>query len=109
MPAPISAVPNVFTNIFTIGIARAKWIVEANAAFGHTTNFLFAWLLQPFANYGLAERFNTALRSAGSAVTVPAIVVFLFAAWPFFGAPAQFRKGVAAVNSAGVGHAPAAA
>jgi hypothetical protein len=100
---PLSAPPSFLANLFTLGIARARWISATNQALGHSTGFLFAWLLQTFANFGLAGRFNDALRAAGSSHSVPQVVVFLFAPWPFFGAPAQFRRGVAALNASRAG------
>jgi hypothetical protein len=104
--------PGFFANLFTLGIARARWVAGANEALAQGgAGFWFAWFLLPFANYGLAERLNGALRQAGSQHQVSPILCFFFTGWPLFGATRRFKRGVAAYNDAvGVGvHAAAMA
>ncbi len=93
--------PSWILNLVTIGISRARWIAESNQRLGQGgAGFMFAWFFLAFANYGLAERMNGALRQAGSSVQLAPIVCFLFTGWPFFGSNAQFRKGTQALNAA---------
>jgi hypothetical protein len=102
--------PSWVTNLFTIGISRARWIAESNQRLGQGgAGFAFAWFFLAFANYGLAERMNGALRHAGSPLTVSPIVCFLFTSWPFFGSNAQFRTGTQALNDAYAGQQQVAA
>jgi hypothetical protein len=107
---PLEAPPGFIPNLFTLGIARARWVAGANQALAQGgAGFWFAWFLLPFANYGLAERLNGALRQAGSSHQVSPVLCFLFTGWPLFGATRRFKRGVAAYNDAiGVG-VPAAA
>ena len=93
--------PSWVINLFTIGIARARWIAESNRRIGQGgAGFLFAWLLAPFANYGLAQRMTAALRAVGATHTVSPLACFLLNGWPFFGAAKRFRRGTVALNDA---------
>lgn len=90
--------PGFLINLFTLGIARARWIAAANKVFGAGAGFWFAWLLQPFANWGLAGRFNAALQAAGSTHRVSPFWCFLLTGWPFIGAKARFKKATERLN-----------
>lgn len=86
--------PNLFVSLLTLGIARASWIAETNRALGAGgAGFLFAWLLSPFAVYGLAERLNGALQAAGSSHRESPVLCFLLNGMPFFGARARLKRG----------------
>jgi hypothetical protein len=98
---PLETPPGFLANLFTLGIARARWIAGANAALGQGgAGFLFAWMLLPFAHYGLATRLNGALRQAGSSHQVSPILCYLFTSWPIIGSGRRFERGVAAYNDA---------
>lgn len=92
--------PGFFVNLLTFGIARARWISDANRVLNHKTGFLFAWFLQGFANYGLAGRFNQALAAAGSAHTESPIACFLLTGWPFIGAKKRLGRATERLNDA---------
>ena len=92
--------PGFFTNLFTLGIARARWISAANKSLDHRTGFLFAYFLQAFANYGLAKRINLALRNAGSGHAESPFLCFWLTGWPFIGATRRLRRGVTRLNDA---------
>lgn len=93
--------PGFLINLVTLGIARARWIAEANRHLGQGgAGFLFAWFLQAFANYGLAGRFNQALGAAGSAHTESPILCFLLTGWPFIGAKKRLQRATERLNDA---------
>ena len=93
--------PSWIVNLFTIGIARAKWIAQSNERLAQGgAGFMFAWFLQPFANYGLADRLNNALRAAGSSHQVSPVLCFFLTGWPFIGSNKRFRRGTRAYNDA---------
>jgi hypothetical protein len=90
--------PGFFTNLFTIGIARARWISAANKALKHRTGFFFAYFLQPFANYGLAKRLNLALAAAGASHSESPFWCFWLTGWPLIGANRRMRRGFSRLN-----------
>lgn len=93
--------PGTIVTIFTLGIARAKWIAETNRHLGAGgAGFLFAWFFPPFANYGVVDRMNNALAAAGSGHRESPILCFLLNGWPFFGAKKRMRRGTEALNNA---------
>lgn len=93
--------PIWFVNLFTLGIARARWIAGSNRSLGQGgAGFWFAWFLLPFANYGLAQRMTTALRQAGSSFRVSAFWCFWLTGWPFIGSAKRLKRGTQALNDA---------
>ena len=93
--------PGTLVTVFTLGIARARWIAETNQQLGAGgAGFLFAWLLSPFANYGVVGRMNNALAAAGSAHRESPFLCFLLNGWPFFGAKKRMKRGTQALNNA---------
>lgn len=90
--------PSFFANLFSLGIARARWISHANKELSHHTGFLFAWFLQPFANYGLARRLNGALEAAGARHHESPFWCFWLTGWPFIGANRRMRRGFSRLN-----------
>jgi hypothetical protein len=93
--------PSWVVSLFTLGIARARWIAEANRRLGQGgAGFWFAWLLLPFANYGLAQRMTAALREAGSSFTVSAFWCFWLTGWPLIGSAKRLKHGTRALNDA---------
>lgn len=97
---PLPTPPGFFANLFTLGILRASWIAKANREFGGGAGFWFAWFLQPFANYGLAGRFNAALRSLGSSHTESQILCFFLTGFPFIGAKKRLKRATSYYNDA---------
>ncbi|GAB3785318.1 hypothetical protein [Nocardioides ungokensis] len=88
-------------NLFTIGIARAKRIAQSNERPGQGgAGFRFARFLQPFANNGLADQMNDALRAAGSSHQVSPVLCFFPTGWLFIGSNKRFRRGTQAYNDA---------
>lgn len=95
----LEAPPSWIVNLFTLGIARARWISDSNRRIGQGgAGFWFAWFLMPFANYGLAQRMTGALRQAGSSFTVSAFWCFWLAGWPFIGSAKRFKRGTQTLN-----------
>lgn len=93
--------PGTLVTVFTLGIARAKWIAETNRQLGAGgAGFMFAWFLSPFANYGVVDRMNAALAAAGSGHRESPILCFLLNGWPFFGAKKRMKRGTQALNNA---------
>ena len=93
--------PRWIVSLFTLGIARARWIAESNRRLGQGgAGFWFAWFLLPFANYGLAERMTAALRQAGSSFTVSAFWCFWLTGWPFIGSAKRLKRGTQTLNDA---------
>ncbi len=93
--------PGLLKTLFTFGIARASWIAETNRTLNQGgAGFLFAWLLSPFALYGLAERLNKALAAAGSSHRESAVMCFLFNGWPLFGSRMRLKRGTERLNEA---------
>lgn len=93
--------PGTLITVFTLGIARAKWIAETNRQLGAGgAGFLFAWFLSPFANYGVVDRMNNALAAAGSNHRESPILCFLLNGWPFIGAKKRMKRGTQALNNA---------
>jgi len=98
--------PGTLVTVFTLGIARARWIAETNRQLGAGgAGFVFAWFLSPFANYGVVDRMNNALAAAGSGHRESPILCFLLNGWPFIGAKKRMKRGTQALNNAwAVGH-----
>ncbi len=93
--------PGTFKTVFTLGIARAKWIAETNRELGAGgAGFLFAWFFSSFANYGVVERMNNALAAAGSGHRESPILCFLLNGWPFIGAKKRMKRATQALNNA---------
>lgn len=93
--------PGFFASLFTLGIARARWIAYANDHFNQGgAGFWFAWLLQPFANYGLAQRFNVALAAAGTQHRESPVWCFLLTGWPFIGSKRRMKRATERLNDA---------
>lgn len=79
--------PGFFLVLFTIGISMALWVDRTNKTLAQGgAGFAFAWLLAPFAYYGLAGRLNTALAAQGSRTQISPLMCFFFPAFPFIGA-----------------------
>jgi hypothetical protein len=96
----VSTPPHFFANLFTFGVARARWISHANRALGHRTGFLFAYFLQSFANYGLSRRLNAALRAVGARHSESPFWCFCLTGWPLIGANRRMRRGFSRFNEA---------
>lgn len=93
--------PGTLVTVFTLGIARAKWIAETNRQLGAGgAGFMFAWFLSPFANYGVVDRMNSALAAAGSSHRESPILCFLLNGWPFIGAKKRMKRATQALNNA---------
>lgn len=93
--------PGTLVTVFTLGIARAKWIAETNRQLGAGgAGFLFAWFFSPFANYGVVDRMNNALAAGGSGHRESPILCFLLNGWPFIGAKKRMQRGAQALNNA---------
>lgn len=93
--------PGTLVTVFTLGIARARWIAETNRQLGAGgAGFMFAWFLSPFANYGVVERMNNALAAAGSGHRESPFLCFLLNGWPFIGAKKRMKRGTQALNNA---------
>jgi hypothetical protein len=92
--------PGFFVNVFTVGIARALWISRANRMLKHRTGFWFAWLLQPFAFYGLAKRLNIALERTGSSHRESPFWCFWLTGIPLIGTTRKMRRGFRRLNDA---------
>jgi hypothetical protein len=102
--------PGTLVTVFTLGIARAKWIAETNRQLGAGgAGFLFAWFFSPFANYGVVDRMNNALAAAGSNHRESPILCCLLNGWPFIGAKKRMKRGTQALNNAGAVRQQAAA
>lgn len=97
----ISEYPGFWVSLLTLGIARARWIAATNRALAQGgSGFWFAWLLMPFANYGVTGRLNTALASLGSSHRESPVLVFLLTGWPFIGSKKRLRRATAFFNQA---------
>lgn len=106
---PLPIPPGFWLNLITIGIARARWVSAANRQFGDGAGFWFAWLLVPFANYGVTGRLNGALATAGSSHRESPVLCFLLTGFPFIGSKKRLRRGTMRLNDAlRVRHAAAA-
>lgn len=89
----LSGYPGFWINLLTLGIARGRWIANANKMLGRGgAGFWFAWLLMPFAHYGVARRLNEALTDRGSSHQESPILCFLFTGFPFFGSTRRLRR-----------------
>lgn len=98
---PLKDFPGTLVTVFTLGIARGKWIAETNRQLGAGgAGFLFAWFFSPFANYGVVGRMNSALAAAGSGHRESPILCLLLNGWPFFGAKKRMKRGTQALNNA---------
>ncbi|WP_148616080.1 hypothetical protein [Nocardioides rubriscoriae] len=98
---PLKDFPGTLIAVFTLFIARAKWIAETNRQLGAGgAGFMFAWFFSPFANYGVVDRMNNALAAAGSGHRESPILCFLLNGWPFFGAKKRMKRGTHALNNA---------
>lgn len=97
----LSEYPGFWITLVTLGIARALWISRTNETFGRGgAGFWFAWLLMPFAHYGVAGRLNESLAAAGSMHRESPFLCFLLTGFPFIGAKKRLRRGVAFYNDA---------
>lgn len=93
MNAVYAGAPGFWLNFVTLGIVQAKWVAAVNAGLGNGgAGFLFAWFLSPFANYGVAQRFNAAHQSLGSSIRVSPLACFFFTGWPFVGARKKLKR-----------------
>lgn len=93
--------PGTLLAIVTFGILRAKWVADVNKQLGRGgAGFLFAWFLQPFANYGITGRLNAALAQAGSGHSESPILVFLLSGWPFIGSKKRLGRATDRLNDA---------
>ena len=94
----ITKVPGFWANLFTLGIAMARWVSATNKALGRGgAGFWFAWLLAPFAYYGLAKRINDQLRAQGSRTHISPLMCFFFVGWPFIGSRKRLGRGADAL------------
>jgi hypothetical protein len=98
--APLPIPPGFWLNLLTFGIARARWTAAANRQLGSGAGFWFAWLLLPFANYGIAGRLNEASAAAGSAHRESPLLCFFLTGVPFIGAKRRVRRAVVHLNDA---------
>lgn len=107
LPTP----PGFWVGLFTLGIARALWISHTNRALDRGgAHFLFAYFLQPFANYGLATRLNAFLAEAGSSHRISPVWAFLLTGFPLIGTRHAMKRAVIRLNDAwGVRRAAVAA
>lgn len=97
----LDSFPGTIVNLFTLGIARGRWIAETNKRLGQGgAGFWFAWLLSPFANYGVVGRMNNALAQAGSSHRESPFLCFLLNGFPFIGAKKRMRRAAEALNNA---------
>lgn len=95
----IPAYPGFWINLFTLGIVRARWIVGVNRQLGKGgAGFWFAWLLMPFANYGITGRLNEALAAAGSSHRESPIWVLLLTGLPFIGSKKRLHRAAERLN-----------
>ncbi|MCM0620305.1 hypothetical protein [Nocardioides bruguierae] len=93
--------PGFWLNLFTFGIARALWISRTNKTIGRGgARFWFAWFLQAFANYGLADRLNLLLSEAGSRHRISPFWCFLLTGIPLIGAKRRMKRAMAALLDA---------
>ena len=82
----ITKAPGFWLNLLTLGIAMARWVDRTNKTLGKGgAGFWFAWLLAPFAYYGLAKRLNEALAVQGSRTRISPMACFWLVGWPFIG------------------------
>ena len=92
---PNSGVPSFWRNLFTLGIVQASWAAAVNTALGgHGARFWFAWLLSPFANYGVAQRINAVHQHLGSSIRVSPLACFIFNGLPFTGVRQGLKRSV---------------
>lgn len=93
--------PGFWISALTLGIARGRWIATVNKQLGRGgAGFWFAWLLLPFAQYGVTGRLNEALAAAGSGHRESPLAVFLLTGWPFIGSKKRLRRATAFLNDA---------
>jgi hypothetical protein len=82
----LNACPGFWKNLFTIGISYARWVAAMNRELKQGgAGFWFAWLLVPWANFGLAKRLNGAHAAIGSTVSNSPFWAWFFTGWPFIG------------------------
>ncbi|HET7690503.1 MAG TPA: hypothetical protein VFK41_09000 [Nocardioidaceae bacterium] len=92
--------PSWIVNLFTLGIARARWVAGMNRSLAQGgAGFLFAWFLMPFAAYGLARRLNLAHAAVGSSIKTSALACFWLCGWPFVGHVRRLKRGAEAYAS----------
>lgn len=107
---PLKDFPGTLITVFTLGIARAKWVAETNRQLGAGgAGFLFAWFFPFFANYGVVGRMNNALAAAGSGHRESPFLCFLLIGWPFVGAKKRMKRATHALNNAWAARQQAAA
>ncbi len=95
----VTKAPGFFLNLFTLGIAMAQWVGRTNKTLGRGgAGFWFAWLLAPFAYYGLAGRLNVALAAQGSRTKVSPLACFFLAGFPFIGSRKRLGRGADALT-----------
>jgi len=98
---PLTTPPGFWVTLLTLGIARALWISRTNRDLGRGgAGFLFAYFLQPFANYGLAGRLNTALGEVGSSHRISPFWAFWLTGFPFIGTRHKMKRAVVRLNDA---------
>lgn len=98
--ASLTRVPGFFINLFTLHIAMAQWVARTNKALGRGgAGFLFAWLLAPFAYYGLAGRLNSALAAQGSRTRISPLACFLFPGFPLIGSRKRLGRAADALSA----------
>lgn len=89
----LTKTPGFFANLFTLGIAMARWVDRTNKALGQGgAGFWFAWFLAPFAHYGLAKRLNVALLAQGSRLQVSPVLCFLLCGFPLIGSRRRLSR-----------------
>lgn len=95
----IPAYPGTIVYLVTLGIVRAKWIAATNIQLGRGgAGFWFAWLLMPFANYGLTARLNEALAASGSTHRESPFWCFFWSGFPFWGSKKRISRAVTRLN-----------
>jgi hypothetical protein len=98
---PYPLPPGFWLNLLTLGIARARWVSAVNKRLGRGgAGFWFAWLLTPFANFGVTGRINEALAAAGSAHRESPVWCFLLTGFPFIGSKKRLKRGTTFLNEA---------
>ncbi|MGQ0846546.1 MAG: hypothetical protein ACT4QF_20680 [Sporichthyaceae bacterium] len=100
----LAGCPGFFTNLFTFGIANARWVAGVNRELKQGgAGFWFAWFLVAFANYGLAGRLNAAHAAMGSNGKVSPLGAFFLTGFPFVGSRKRLGRcanGLAMAQSA---------
>ncbi|MDB5716461.1 MAG: hypothetical protein JWO15_3858 [Sphingomonadales bacterium] len=98
-PMNLRQFPGFWITLFTIGIARARWVDATNHTLGRGgAGFWFAWFLAPFAYYGVAGRMNDAMAAVGSTHKESPLACFFLVGWPFIGTKKRLRRGVNRFN-----------